>query len=72
MSVLIPIALLLHGCKHPSFPCIFYFNKTFSQGRFRIKSYFKQIKSPRKLSLKMVRLYFHRLLFQELFSTGLL
>ena len=63
--------LFLLCCKHPLFPCIFYYNRIFFPVTFLYKiNTWDQKKSPRKKSLKIVGLYFQRLFISRTFSTG--
>ena len=78
-GVLISIAPFFHGCKHPLFPCVFHYKRTFFQGLFCIKSYWK---SPKKVDRTLnpetfnKRTFFHgtfsvrniRTFFLKLFS----
>ena len=65
---LISIALFLHGCKHPLFPCIFYYNKTFFRGRFCMKLYWSQKKVLENKVSNFLRLFNKRTFFHRSFS----
>ena len=45
------LPLFLHGCKHSLFPCIFYYDRTFFERRFCIKSYWTETRKKSLISI---------------------